>query len=426
MKSMVPNPSQAPAFLDYIRRPFNRSESGLLLAIIAVALLTMVVDSQHVYWHRPKGSIQDILRQTAMLGIFSLGAAIVIISGGIDLSAGSMIAFSGTICATLMLLLQPDSFDPRITSPLKLGVVVLGICGTLAVGLLVGSFHAWLITVVDLPPFVATLATLVGLRSLARAMIENVTRFSGIYGGAGSTQIQIHDDQFLEMTASVPLRVTVFLILAVVAWLLLSRTVTGRHLYAMGGNESAARFSGVRTDGLKWFAYCISAFLSSIAGILYIGEQATADPQNLGQGYELFAIAAAVVGGCSLKGGVGTIPGTVLGALFLRTVIDGVAKVIKSNAQVYEGLIVGAVVVVAVAFNQFREAGRRGKKFFAGALGWLTIVNLTFFAGVLAAIFGQLTDMNPKTLGLAAGSVALVIVLLVRFLENRPRAEVNP
>jgi ribose/xylose/arabinose/galactoside ABC-type transport system permease subunit len=421
MKSMVPNPARAPALLDYIRRPFNRSESGLLLAIVVVALLTMVVDSQHVYWHRPKGSIQDILRQTAMVGIFSLGAAIVIISGGIDLSAGSMIAFGGTICATLMLLLQPDSFDPRIASPLRPGVVALGICGTLAVGLLVGSFHAWLITVVDLPPFVATLATLVGLRSLARAMIENVTKL--VYGGAGSTQIQIADPQFLEMTASVPLRVAVFLILALVAWLLLSRTVTGRHLYAMGGNESAARLSGIRTDGLKWFAYCISAFLSSIAGILYIGEQATADPQTLGQGYELFAIAAAVVGGCSLKGGVGTIPGTVLGALFLRTVIDGVAKVIKSNAQVYEGLIVGAVVVVAVAFNQFREAGRQGKRFFGGTLGWVTIINLTLFAGVLAAIFGQLMDMNAKTLGLAAGSVALVVVLLVRFLEGRRRFE---
>jgi ribose/xylose/arabinose/galactoside ABC-type transport system permease subunit len=424
MKSMDPNPSRAPALLDYLRRPFSRSESGLLLAIIVVAMLTMIADSQHVYWYRPKGSIQDILRQTAMLGIFSLGAAIVIISGGIDLSAGSMIAFSGTICATLMLLIQPDSFDPKIASPLRPGVVALGICGTLVVGLLVGSFHAWLITVVDLPPFVATLATLVGLRSLARAMIENVTKL--VYGGAGSTQIQIHDDQFLEMTASVPLRVAIFLILAGVAWVLLSRTVTGRHLYAMGGNESAARLSGIRTDGLKWFAYCISALLSSIAGILYIGEQATADPQTLGQGYELFAIAAAVVGGCSLKGGVGTIPGTVLGALFLRTVIDGVAKVIKSNAQVYEGLIVGAVVVVAVAFNQFREAGRRGKKFFGGALGWVTILNLTLLAGVLAAIFGQLTDMNAKTLGMVAGSVGLVVVLLVRFLENRRRSEVTP
>ena len=421
MKSMEKSPRQALTLLDYFRWPLNRSESGLLLAIVAVILLTTAVDSQHVYWQRPKDSIQDILRQTAMLGIFSLGSAIVIIAGGIDLSTGSMIAFSGTICATLMLMLQPESFDPKIATPLGTGTIVWGILGTLVVGLLVGSFHAWLITVVNLPPFVATLATLVGLRSLARAMIENVTKL--VYGGAGSTQIQIHDDQFLRMTASVPLRVTVFLVVAALAWLLLSRTVTGRHLYAMGGNENAARLSGIRTDGLKWFAYCLSAVLSSIAGILFIGEQATADPQTLGQGYELFAIAAAVVGGCSLQGGVGTIPGTVLGALFLRTVIDGVAKMIKSNAEVYEGLIVGAVVVVAVAFNQFREAGRRGKLLFGGPLGWVTIINLTLFAGVLAAIFGQLVAINPKRLGLAVGSVAFLLVLLVRFLEGRRRSE---
>jgi ribose/xylose/arabinose/galactoside ABC-type transport system permease subunit len=418
---METSPSRSFPVLDFVRRPFNHSESGLLLAIIVVVLLTTVVDSQHVYWHRPKDSLQDILRQTAMLGIFSLGSAIVIIAGGIDLSTGSMIAFSGTICATLMLLLQPESFDPKIATPLGTGTVVWGILGTLTVGLLVGSFHAWLITVINLPPFVATLATLVGLRSLARAMIENVTK--QVYGGAGSTQIQIADAQFLKMTASVPLRVTVFLVVAALAWLLLSRTVTGRHLYAMGGNENAARLSGIRTDSLKWFAYCLSAVLSSIAGILFIGEQATADPQTLGQGYELFAIAAAVVGGCSLKGGVGTIPGTVLGALFLRTVIDGVAKMIKSNAEVYEGLIVGAVVVVAVAFNQFREAGRRGQRIFGGPLGLVTIINLTLLTGVLAAIFGQLMAMNPKTLGLVAGSIALVLILLVRFLEGRRRVE---
>src|SRR5690349_21126598 len=161
----------------------------------------------------------------------------------------------------------------------------------------------------------------------------------------------------------------------------MARTVVGRHLHALGGNEQAARLSGIRTDGLKWLAYCISAVLSSIAGILYVADQAVAAPQTLGQGYELNAIAAAVVGGCSLQGGVGTIPGTVLGALFLRTVIDGVSRIIKTGANVYEGLIVGVVVVVAVALTQVRAAGRRGKRFFEGALGLVTMLNLTLLAG---------------------------------------------
>src|SRR5205085_8003894 len=134
--------------------------------------------------------------------------------------------------------------------------------------------------------------------------------------------------------------------------------------------------SGIKTERLKWLAYCIGAVLSSVAGILYTCDQAVADPQNLGIGYELNAIAAAVVGGCSLQGGIGTIPGTVLGVLFLRTVIDGIAKIIKTGADVYEGMIVGGVVVVAVALTQFREASKRGKRFFAGSLGIVTIFNL--------------------------------------------------
>src|SRR5581483_11856382 len=112
-----------------------------------------------------------------------------------------------------------------------------------------------------------------------------------------------------------------------------------------------SRLSGIRTERLKWLAYSISALTSAIAGILYIGDQSVADPQTLGRGYELNAIAAAVVGGCSLQGGVGSIPGTVLGCLFLRVVIDGIAKIIKTGADLYEGLIVGIVLVIAVAVN---------------------------------------------------------------------------
>src|SRR5207302_9976421 len=107
--------------------------------------------------------------------------------------------------------------------------------------------------------------------------------------------------------------------------------------------------------------------LSSVAGIIYIGATSVAEPQTLGVGYELNAIAAAVVGGCSLQGGVGTIPGTVLGVFFLRIVMDGIAKIIKTGADVYEGMIVGGVVVVAVALTQFREASKRGKRLFAGS-----------------------------------------------------------
>ncbi len=247
---------------------------------------------------------------------------------------------------------------------LSVGVIAIAIAGALLTGLLIGSLHAWLITVVGLPPFIATLATLVGLRSLARAICGQVTL--AMFGGE-STQFQISDDRFRELWKNMAIPSGTFLILAGVIWLLLSRTVVGRHLYALGGNEQAARLSGIRTERVKWLAYTISALTASVAGILNIANVGVADPQTAGLGDELNAIAAAVVGGCSLQGGVGTIPGTILGVLFLRCVMDGIAKVIKSGADVYEGLIVGIVVVVAVAFSQLRAAGRQGKQFFPGA-----------------------------------------------------------
>jgi ribose/xylose/arabinose/galactoside ABC-type transport system permease subunit len=352
-----------------------------------------------------------------------------------------VIAFSGTTCATLMLLLAPDAMHNA--QPLPVWVILVAIAGTMVVGFLVGSLHAWLITVVGLPPFVATLASLVGLRSLGRAIVENMTQ---VVWKAKSTQIQIYDDHFRYLATSVWIPVVLFVVLAVLVWLLMSRTVVGRHLHALGGNEAAARLSGIQTDRLKWLAYCLSALLASLAGILYIGDTAVADPQTLGRGYELNGIAAAVVGGCSLRGGVGTISGVVLGVLFLRTVIDGVAKLIKTGADVYEGLIVGAVVVIAVALTQVRQAGRRGKSFFEGPLGLVTMANLTLLAGALAMLLGEslirsvlmtffglfrppeevaslATQYTPGggTLGLAAAFVVLAALIATRFVEERRR-----
>ena len=384
-----------------LRQITSRHEFALLFAIIVILILTTLMDSQHSYWNNPGPSAVDILRQTAFLGIFALGAAIVIISGGIDLSSGSMIAFSGTICATLMLVLAPE--EMKSAEPVGVWVITLAILGTMVVAFLIGSLHAWLITSLGLPPFVATLASLVGLRSVGRALVEYVNN--------GASQINIFDEQFRYLATSVWIPVLIFVVLSALTWIFMTRTVLGRHIYALGGNEDAARLSGIRTVRLKWVAYCLSAFLSAIAGILYVGDQSVAAPESLGRAYELNAIAAAVVGGCSLHGGVGTIPGTILGAFFLRIVIDGVAKIIKSGADVYEGLIVGIVVVFAVALSQFREAAAVGRRFFVGALGLVAIVTLSAVAGAVAMLFSDSAGMNSKLVGTATGVLTLVVLI---------------
>jgi ribose/xylose/arabinose/galactoside ABC-type transport system permease subunit len=378
------------------------NEWGLVAAILIVALLTSVLDSNHNYWNDPWLSLKDIVRQTSLLGIFSLGAAVVIIAGGIDLSAGSMIAFSGTICGTLLVLLDPQAMQGA--QPIGLGAIAAAILGTLAVGFLVGSLHAWLITAIGLPPFIATLSSLVGLRSLSRVLCSSVTK--------GNTQINIFDDRFRYLATSVWIPAALFLLLAFAVWVLLNRTVVGRHIYALGGNEQAARLSGIRTEGVKWLAYVIGSLTASIAGVLFICDQSVADPQTLGRGQELNAIAAAVVGGVSLQGGVGTVPGTILGAVFLRIVVDGISKIIKTGADVYEGLIVGFVVVVAVAFSKLRDAGSR-REFFPGALGIAALATLVALVGLLAGL------MSTRAAGAAAAAVALAALGVVKVLELR-------
>jgi ribose/xylose/arabinose/galactoside ABC-type transport system permease subunit len=236
--------------------------------------------------------------------------------------------------------------------------------GAVATGLVVGTLHAFLITRLGMPPFVATLGSLVGLRSGARVLIQHVTK---LVTPGGTTQIDIADQTFRSMTrwtwrpiasnqqVAIPISAIVLVLLAILMAILMSRTRVGRHIYALGGNEAAARLSGIRTGALKWLVYCLNAVLCAIASIFYIGDQGVAAPEQLARGYELNAIAAAVVGGCSLQGGAGTITGTVLGVLFLRTVIDAVAKIIDVGADLYEGMIVGVVVVLAVAVNRLRR-----------------------------------------------------------------------
>lgn len=377
---------------EYFRK--HRNELGLAVAILIVVGFTAVFSGTY---HTAAGRTETariILREASMLGIFALGAAVVIIAGGIDLSAGSLIAFSGTIFFGVIILLAPDdastrwSSDPQRhfpqTDELAWWIPTVALLVTLAIAFLVGSFHTWLITVIELPPFVATLASLVGLRSLARLLIQDVTALE--YGQRQST-ITINDEFLTSISREHwYIACLIWLFLCVWLWRVLGRTVVGRHLYAMGGNEEAARLSGIRTDRLKWLAYCISSMTAGLAGVLYACYIGTTSPATDGMGYELNAIAAAVVGGCSLTGGVGTVAGVVLGTLFLRVIIDSVAKLFRSQPDLFEGLVVGMLVVLAVAFNQLRGAGGVRKPYFPGALGLLNVAIVSILAGVMTVV----------------------------------------
>ena len=360
----------------FIGRLLSSVEFKLIFSWLLVVAVTMALDTNHTYWNSSGDAAQVVLRQTVLLGFFALGSAIIIISGGIDLSSGSVIAMSATVFGSLMIVLDPDGFRQGHVSSVA---VILAIAGTLLVGAMIGTLHAWLITSVGLPPFVATLATLVGLRSFGRGLTPTLT--------GGKSQIDFPDAALRDTLKDVTSISILFVLFALALWILMSRTVTGRHLQAMGGNEQAAKLSGIRTDRMKWLAYVIGAVSASIVGIIMFADSGSAKPDAMARGYELNAIAASVIGGCSLQGGVGTIPGTILGCLFLRTIIDAVQKIVGAGSDVYEGMIVGIVVVVAVTFSQRGGGKLSGKRFFSNEIGWTVIPALGILSGLSYLLF---------------------------------------
>ena len=396
-----------------LSRLWSSVELKLILAWLFVVVGTALLDSNHTYWTDASGASQLISRRTVLLGFFALGSAIIIISGGIDLSSGSVIALSATVFGAFMILLDPEGFRNGQISRVA---VAAAIAGTLVVGGMIGTLHAWLITRIGLPPFIATLATLVGLRSFGRGLAPTLT--------GGKSQIDFTDTALRNAIKDVPTITVLFLVFALVLWFLMSRTVTGRHLHAMGGNEQAAKLSGIRTDRLKWLAYVLGSVSASIVGIISFADDGSAKPDIMARGYELNAIAGSVIGGCSLQGGIGTIPGTILGCLFLRTVIDAVSKVVGSGADIFEGMIVGIVVVFAVTFSQ-RGQRVSSKRYFDGGIGWTIIPILSLISGLLTMLFFGKQDWYASSYAVIIGLIVAAALTSRAFWEARSARNVT-
>jgi len=292
----------------------------------------------------------SLFHQIGLYGVLAVGAAVVIIAGGIDLSVGAVVALSSVVSAKLMTHWLFDASAPGTQPPDW--VIVLAMTLTLLMGLGIGLFHSFLINKFGLPPFIATLATMSGLRSLASILSENRT-------------INVPFKLFRKLGGTAENTFLTFALVALLISVMMGATVLGRHLFALGGNEAAARLSGLKINRLKAFAYGLSGTLAALSGILFAGRSGQASPQ-LGISYELFAITAAVVGGCSLAGGVGSIRGTVLGLILLQTLIRGTGLVVRKidfflgnthvvielNSTQVEGLVLGTVIIFAVAINQ--------------------------------------------------------------------------
>lgn len=331
MSAVAPEPVAVPSApaLPLWKRWLQSREMGVLAGVVALCSLMALLSPETFL---SEANLRNLSRQVALLGIFALGEAVVIISGGIDLSVGSLIALSGVLCAMGLVWWN---------WPLWAAIAL-----PLGISLAIGGLHAWLIAVWNLPPFIATLGTLSMLRSLTLLLTSSLP----IAVAGREAFVFLGNGQW----AGVPVPVWVFLGETLLLALLLQRTALGRQIYALGGNEEATRLSGVPVRRVKGVAYSLCSLLAGLAGVLYAAYLRQGDPSH-GVGYELSAIAAAVVGGCSLSGGVGSVAGTVLGATLLSVVINGINLTIKRNASLWEGFIVGLVVVGVAAFNLLRR-----------------------------------------------------------------------
>lgn len=281
----------------------------------------------------------NIMRQISINVCISIGMTLVILTKGIDLSVGSILGFTGAVTAGLLKYgIEVTNLDSYI------GFTVFGaILSGIIIGCLLGIFSGWMITRFKVPPFVATLAML----TIARGATMLWTGGLPITG-LGSNFDFIGTGWF----AGIPMPVWITSILVIIAVVVTKKTQFGRHVYAIGGNESAARLSGININKIKIYVYATAGVLAAIGGIILTSRLDSAQP-NAGTSYELDSIAAVVIGGTSLSGGRGTIMGTVQGALIIGVLNSGL--VLLNVSPFWQQIIKGLVILLAVIMDRLNH-----------------------------------------------------------------------
>ncbi|WP_312861628.1 ABC transporter permease [Segnochrobactrum spirostomi] len=303
----------------------NLTLLGLLILMWLV--LSVATDSFATY-----ANFSNLMRQASLWAIIAIGQTFVIITAGIDLSVGAVVGLASTVVALLM----------RAGWPIPLAIAV-----TLLMGIAIGAFHGFAIVRMRLPPFITTLASLTALRGIGLLMTNGQT-IAGLPASFGA----FSRESFL----GIPNLFWMVIVVAVPAYLVLHNSRWGRYLYAVGSNPEAARLSGVNIGRTIFFAYMVSAGLAALAGVL-TASRIGIGVATTGDGWELQSIASSVIGGASLFGAVGSVPGPLLGAILLTTINNG-ANLLNVN-PFWQRIITGGLIIAIVYFDQMRRRRSR-------------------------------------------------------------------
>jgi ribose/xylose/arabinose/galactoside ABC-type transport system permease subunit len=303
----------------------NMGKYGLLVALLLLCATLAVITPKFL----TLPNLLIIVTQVTINALLAFGVTFVIISGGIDLSLGSIVAITGVAAASFA---HPDTYPLAV--PLGVG---------LAVGLAIGAFNGLVITKGKVPPFIVTLGTMTIARGLALILSKGrpISNLSDSFNYLGGGKL-----------LGVPLPIVLLGGVFLVCTLLLKKTVMGRYVYAVGGNEQAARASGIGVTRVKMFVYTLSGGLAALAGILLTSRISTGQP-NVGIGFELSAIAAAIIGGTSTSGGVGSITGTLLGALLIGVISNSLD--LLNVSSYYQQVVMGLIIIGAVLLDSVNK-----------------------------------------------------------------------
>lgn len=311
---------------------FRFREASIIIALLLLCLF--------FWWRNPEtftkpANLAVIMRFIATYGILAMGEIMVIITGGIDLSVGSMTALTGVIVAWLMMKgvagLPPMGIIPSILI-------------TLFLSTLVGLWHGLFVTKLRIPPFIITLGTWL----MARGLAAYITRGYPVVFPSGHPFLVLGQGEVY----SIPIMFIILIMIALAASFLLNTTTLGRHIYAVGGNIEAARVSGVHVDRVRLFCYASSGLMAGTTGILLASRLGQGTPV-VGSAYELWAIAATVIGGTSLFGGEGTVLGAIVGAAIMGVMVNGM--VLANLSSYLHDIVLGVVVVIAVTYDTLRR-----------------------------------------------------------------------
>jgi ribose transport system permease protein len=331
-QSTLPPPTAAPDTRPrtgsrLLRRLAESPEAGVVIACVVV----FAAIAANASTYASVGNLQVMGRDLAQVGILAIGESLVILTGGIDLSVGALAGLAGILAAWF-----------NVNAGLPAPVAIL--C-TLAICAVVGIWHGTMVTKLNVPPFVITLVTFTTAQGLALAI-------------TGGTPVNGIDPLFSNLSSfyiqRIPVPAIFFFGVALIAWFALERTYIGRQVYAVGGNKEAARLAGIPVARRITTAYVASALLAGVVGILVIGRMNVADPSVGGSGWELVAIAAAVVGGMSLFGGEGRIIGVAAGAILLEFIANGLLALHVS--PYYQQVVQGVVLGVAILLDRLRAS----------------------------------------------------------------------